>query len=98
MQAYEFTFDPRKGREMVYSSLKPVATGVSIVADSAGATESSQGYPFQAEIRECWEEGHEEFGGWPRMVPSTTYFVVFAVASSTGSLNPVIEGTMASTV
>lgn len=101
VQAYEFMFDPRNGKETVASSVKPVATGVVVVTDAI-VVESSDGpettFSFRADISECWQADHEEFGTWPRMQPSTSYFVVFAVASSTGNLNPALEGTIASTL
>jgi hypothetical protein len=85
---------------MVTSGLKPVATGLSIVPASSLTTSAdgeTQEYAFRAEIGECWEDGHDQFGDWPRMTESTAYFVVFAVASSTGSVNPAVEGTVANT-
>lgn len=100
VQAYEFMFDPRNGQETVASNVKPVSTGVIVVTDAMQVKSSSDTattFPFHASISECWQADHEEFGSWPRMAPSTSYFVVFAVAGSTGNLNPALEGTIAST-
>lgn len=101
MQAYEFMFDHRNGKETVASSVKPVSTGVVFVTD-ATVVESSEGtetiFPFRADISQCWQADDEEFGTWPRMQPSTSYFVVFAAASAAGMYNPALEGTIASTL
>jgi hypothetical protein len=87
--------------DTVASSAKPVSTGMVVVKDAAEIESTDGGkrtYPFQAYISECWKSDDKDFGSWPRMQPSNSYFVVLAVASSDGNLNPALVGTIASTL
>lgn len=76
-------------------------TGVVTVSDPS-ETETSDGktttFPFRTDISQCYNDDDAEFRTWPKMQPSTSYFVVFAVAGATGNLNPALEGTIASTL
>lgn len=95
LQAYKFSFDPRTARETIDSSAKPVAMGVvPVVARSS----DGQTYPFEARIKECWDAEDEVFSTWPRMEPSSAYFVVFSSVSSAGRVSAGLEGTVVNTL
>lgn len=95
MQAYQFAFDPRAARDTIESSAKPVAMGVLAVVQRSL---DGQEYPFEAHIKECWDPDDEIFSAWPRMEPSSAYFVIFSSVSSAGMVNPALEGTIINTL
>lgn len=60
---------------------------------------SSDGaYTFEARIEDCWDPEDAVFSTWPRMQPSSAYFVVFSAASSAGRVSPGLEGTVVNTL
>jgi hypothetical protein len=93
VQAYEFKFNPADGLKALTSGMRPVSSG------SIAATTSTVpgNVPFDIRITGCHDEEDQEFSNWPLMQSTTSYFVIVAVASEYGSLNPDFVGMVAST-
>lgn len=95
LQAYEFTFNPRDGLEALSSGLRPVSAG-SLAVVRSGAADAPP-ISFDLRIAGCHNLNDPEFSSWPVLQPEMGYFVVLAVASQYGALNPNFVGAVAAT-